>query len=269
MKGNYFNSDVIVPLVPANIQNVVFADGDILFDWTVFDIPKGGARLIGASMQIRHNKIASGVGGVDLLFANGKSNGVAPSTLGGGNTILGVDVFHSTDIVGYLPGSNSDMTGGGATATAAVHTTIKGDNHSIVLSNPNKSTGESEGYDRYYVAGLANAAVDLRSLVAFDADLAAANQDGRFTNLDGTAPTLVFNAGDVLHSSANVIIGEVASLTVNDITVKFDGEVSTNHSGTFTVPADIAAQIAVSGDIAEDELVYNVFPIRIILHFEN
>ena len=269
MKGNYFNSDVIVPKVPAATQNAVYADGDILFDWTVFDIPRGGARLIGASIQIRHNKIATGVGGIDLVFANGKANNVAPTTIGGGNSVLGIDKFAETDIIGFMPGSNSDMTGGGTTATAVVHTTIKGDNHSIVLSNPNKSTGESEGYDRYYVAGLANAGVDLRSLVAFDADLAATSQNGTFTNLDGTAPNTVFAAGDVLHCQDGVIIGEVASVTTNNIVVKFDGSASTNHSGTFTVPADLAAQKALSADIVDDDLVYNIFPIRVILHFEN
>ena len=69
MKSKYFNSPVITPLVKASAQNAAFADGDIVFDWTSFDIPRGVARLLGATITYRHNKVASQVGCLDLVLA--------------------------------------------------------------------------------------------------------------------------------------------------------------------------------------------------------
>ena len=273
MKGNYFNSDTIVPLVKASAQNAQFADGDIIFDWTAFEIPKGGARLIGASITMRHNKVASAVSGLDLVFARDDGTGAAITSIGTPNAILGVANFASTDIIGFLPGANADMVGGGTLASAVTYQTIKGDNHSLVLSNPNVS-GKNVGYDKYYIAGLAPSNTDLRSLVALDAAVDVSGNNGTITTLDGTAPNLVFTEGDLLHVSDDIVLGEVASVTADNIVLKFDGSTSTNHSGTYTIPADIAAWriqngAGAAGDLATDELVYNVFPIRIILHFEN
>ena len=39
MKTGFFNSSLIKPLVKASAQNAAFVDGDIVFDWTGFEIP--------------------------------------------------------------------------------------------------------------------------------------------------------------------------------------------------------------------------------------
>ena len=45
--AKYFNVTV-VPDIPASRQHVgAFTAADLLFDWTAFDIPKGGAKCIG------------------------------------------------------------------------------------------------------------------------------------------------------------------------------------------------------------------------------
>ena len=85
-------------------------------------------------------------------------------------------------------------------------------------------------------------------------------------------------AGDILHVDDDIILGEVASVTANNIVLKFDGSTSTNHAvvagnQSYTVPADIAAWriqngAGAAGDAAEDEIIYNIFPLRIFLHFE-
>ena len=49
----YFTKE-IKPTVPASKQHAgAFGSGTILFDWTEFKIPSGGAKLIGASVLIR------------------------------------------------------------------------------------------------------------------------------------------------------------------------------------------------------------------------
>mgnify|MGYP003645834935 FL=1 len=276
MKGNYFNSQAIIPLVKASVQHAAFANGDIVFDWTSFDIPKGGARLIGASVTTRHNQVANGVAALDLVFSRDDGTNSTPTSIGTGNAILGVTNFASTDIIGYLPGNVTDMAGNGITATAVTYQTIKGDKHSIVLSNPKTTSGVNVGYDRYYVAGVAGGALNLTGLVAIGpstgVDISGSN--GTFGAIDGTAPTLVFAAGDLLHAEDDIIVGEIASLDADNLVFKFSGETSANHSSAYTVPADIAAWriqngAGAAGDLAEDDILYNVYPIRIILHFEN
>ena len=270
----YFNSPVIVPLVKASAQHAAFADGDIVFDWTSFDIPKGGARLLGATITTRHNQVASQVAGFDLVIARDGGNNSTPTSIGTANAILGVTNFSSTDIIGFLPGAAADMAG--ITATAASYQTTTASS-SIVLepSENGTASGTNVGYDRYYVAGLANGAVDLTGLVAIgpSAGVDISGNNGTFGVIDGTAPTLVFAPGDLLHAEDDIIVGEIASLDANNIVFKFSGETSTNHSSAYTVPANLAAWViqngaGAAGDLAEDDILYNVYPMRIILHFE-
>ena len=272
----YFNSPVIVPLVKASAQHAAFADGDIVFDWTSFDIPKGGAKLLGATITTRHNQVASQVAGFDLVIARDGGTNSTPTSIGTANAILGVTNFSSTDIIGFLPGAGaSDMAG--ITATAASYQTSNTRNSVIVLepSENGTTSGTNVGYDRYYVGGLANGAVDLTGLVAIGpstgVDISGSN--GTFGAIDGTAPTLVFAAGDLLHAQDDIIVGEIASLDANNIVFKFSGETSTNHSSAYTVPADIATWriqngAGAAGDLTENDILYNVHPMRIILHFE-
>ena len=273
MKSKYFNSPVITPLVKASAQNAAFADGDIVFDWASFDIPRGSSRLLGATITTRHNKVANQVGTLDLVFAKDNGTNSTPTSIGTGNAILGVTNFASTDIIGFLPGKLSDMAGEGVTATAATYHTSAVSPSPIILE-PNSNSGANVGVDRYYVAGLASGALDLRSLVAIgpSAGVDISGSNGTFGVIDGTEPNLVFAPGDLLHAQDDIVVGEIASLDADNIVFKFSGETSTNHSGTYTVPADIAAfriqnGAGAAGDLAEDDLLYNVFPIRIILHF--
>tara|TARA_R100000995_G_scaffold67144_1_gene35811 strand:- start:257 stop:1084 length:828 start_codon:yes stop_codon:yes gene_type:complete len=273
--GKYFNSAKIVPLVKASAQHVVFTAGDTMFDWASFDIPKGSARLIGATIQCRHNQIASGVGAIDLVFAKDDGTNTTPTAVSTTtNTPFGVGTgFGRTDIVGYLAGSTADMPGAGVLLAAETYQTTSSNPGIVLESNPN--SGTNTGYDRYYVAGLAAGANDLRSGVAIgpSAGVDISGSNGTFGVIDGTAPTLVFAPGDILHAEDDIIVGEIASLDANNITFKFSGETSTNHSGTYTVPVDIDAWriqngAGAAGDLVEDEVLYNVFPISIILHFE-
>ena len=270
MDRKFFNSDVIVPLVKASSQHAAFADGDIVFDWTSFDIPKGGARLLGATLITRHNQVASQAAGLDFVFAKDDGTNSTPTSIGTGNAILGVTNFNSTDITGYLNGKNSDYAG--ITASAASYSTTSSTS-SLVLSGG--GGGVNVGYDRYYVAGIANGSLDLTGLVAIgpSAGVDISGSNGTFGVIDGTAPTLVFAAGDLLHAEDDIIVGEIASLDADNIVFKFSGETSANHSGTYTVPANIADWriqngAGTAGDLVEDDILYNVFPIRLTLHLE-
>ena len=274
MKSNYFNSPVITPLVKASTQHngeAAMSDGDIVFDWTSFEIPRGVANLVGATMQLRHNKVASQAAGIDLVFVRDTAVSATPTTIGVGGGPM-IANFNRTDIIGYLP--VTDFTVG---AAAVNYQTSQIENALVLEPEPN--SGSNVGVDKYWVAGLASGALDLQSLVAIgpSAGVDISGSNGTFGVIDGTAPDLVFAAGDILHAEDDIIIGEIASLDTDNIVFKFDGSTSTNHAvvagnQSYTVPADIAAWriqngADAAGDLLEDDLLYNIYPIRLTLHF--
>jgi len=278
MKTNYFNVPVITPLIKASIQHEQFAEGDIVFNWTAFDIPRGAARVLGASMMLRHNKVASQVGCIDLVFAKDDGTNSAPTAIGTGNALYGIANLVEHNVIGFLPGKLADVSGEGVAATALTVQTSHASPSPIILDPvaTNSASGVNMGYDRYYLAGLASGALDLQSLVALDDNVDISGEDGTITDLDGAQCNTVFGAGDILHAQDDIIIGEVASTTANNIVFKFDGSTSTNHAvvagnQTYTVPADIAAWriqngAGAAGDLANNELIYNIYPLRVILH---
>ena len=276
MKTNYFNS-LIVPLVKASAQHAAFAEGDVVFDWVSFDIPRGTARVLGATITTRKNKVANQVGCLDLIFAKDNGTNTAPTSLGTPNALLSATNFAETakNTIGFISGNVSDAAGNGVLATASTVQTTSLFQSSQILLESNPNSGANIGVDRYYIAGLASGALDMRGLVAIGpstgVDISGSN--GTFGAIDGTAPNLVFAPGDLIHAEDDIIIGEIASQDTNNIIFKFSGETSANHSGTYTVPADIAAWriqngAGTAGDLEEDDILYNVFPYRITLHLE-
>ena len=279
--GEFFNAPVVTPELPANRINVAFATGDIVFDWQAFDIPKGSAKVIGATITYRHNKVASQVAGLDLVFARDDGTNTTPTSLGAVNSVLGVTNFADSfkDSVGILSMANGDLVIGTAATTAGIQTTGGGNTQSAIVLEPSSGGGGANvGYDRYYVAGLAAGALDIQSLVALDDDVDISGNNGTINTLDGTACNTVFAVGDIIHAQDLIVLGEIASLDANSITFKFDGSTSTNHAvvagnATYTVPADIAAWriqngAGAAGDLSNNDLLYNVHPIRVTIHLE-
>ena len=242
MLSNFFNSPVIIPTVTASSQNAAFANGDIVFDWVSFDIPRGPARLLGATISIRSNDVKSSVAPLDLIFAKDAGTNTAPATLGTANAVLGVAGFSRTDIIGFLPGALADMTGEGVTSTAVTYQTTATPAPGLILeSSPN--SGGTTGTDRFYVGGLAGGALDLTAGTTVDGTPGTGQ-----ANLDvtGDDATTVFAAEDVIHDEDDRLMGTIASLDSDDIVM--------------------AANLANAGVNAKK--IYNINPIRIILHFE-
>ena len=244
MLSNFFNSPVIVPTLKASSQHATFDNGDIVFDWVSFDIPRGPARLLGATISMRSNDLKNSVAPLDLIFAKDAGTNTAPATLGTENAILGLANFSRTDIIGFLPGALADMTGEGVTATAVTYQTTATPAPGLILeSSPN--SGGTTGTDRFYVGGLAGGQLDLTSNTTVDGT-PATNQNNLDTTASDDSPTTVFAVGDVIHDEDDRLMGTVASLATNDIVM--------------------AANLANAGVNAKK--LYNINPIRIILHFE-
>jgi len=236
MKSKFFNSSVLSPIIAAGKQNSAFADGDIVFDWQGFEIPKGTAKVLGATVILRAKNDAGQTvqpAGLDLLFAKGPVPDATPTSLG----VVNAEItnFASTDIIGAMPFSSNDVFG-----TRTLYQSLVSTCETVLEPNPN--SGSTKGVDKFYVAGIAAGALDFRSGVTVDGTPGTGQANLDVADVDAT---LGFVAGDVVHDEDDRLMGTIASLDSDDIVM--------------------TANLANAG--VNDKLIYNINPIRIILHF--
>jgi hypothetical protein len=239
MKSKFFNSSVLSPTVAASKQNSAFADGDIVFDWQGFEIPKGTAKVLGATVILRAKNDAGQTvqpAGLDLLFAKGPVPDATPTSLGTVNAEI--TNFASTDIIGAMPFSSNDVFG-----TRTLYQSLVSTCETVLEPNPN--SGSTKGVDKFYVAGIAAGALDFRSGLTVNESNFGAGTQTVITVADVDA-TLGFVAGDVIHAADDAVLGTIASV----------------DSAT-----QITLTAANTAAIEDDDVLYNINPIRIILHF--
>ena len=252
--GKYFTVRV-KPTMPMATQiqsggsDLAFGNGDVLWDWHAFDIPKGAARLIDITILVQGEDAAPQTAkDVDMFFAKTSSDGSAPSSIGTGNAtmggtgytnnIIGVSHIEAADFKAVQDYMSMASTGHGA-----------GTNYvpSLVLEG-NPDSGTNVGYDKIYIAaGTANTAWDFSTGVLINN--ASNYADGASTTLitDGTDAHKVFSPGDIIHvHDVETSIGTVKSVTANLITL----------------------ETANVGAIANNDEVMNISPITLILSFE-
>ena len=127
----------------------------------------------------------------------------------------------------------------------------------VVLQNGHAGSGTNVGYDKYYVAGIANGAFDFRSINAIAEAGSAEAASTQVITMDGTSMDVRehFIDGDVVHIGTSVgtpaadsLIGTIAS-------------------------ADSTTQITLDAvsptDLVDGDILYNIHPIRLILHLES
>jgi hypothetical protein len=249
MTSNYFNVEVKPVMTPvAAGLHAAFADGDVLFDWTAFEIPRGPARLIGVAAEIRPKGNANADPNIfpfELLFAKSKDL-VAPTTLGALNSAPAA----LTDIegqvnryIGHVPIVAADF---GVTDQLAVASTSN-DPSIVFQGEPN--SGNTMGTDTLYVAGIAGGDLDFTSLTRINnGDL-----DGPTMTVNGTDPRLHIAKGDT-----------VAVTTAADTSVtKAMGVVDSMTSNTI-----VLTEAFTTDDVVHTDFVYNTSPIKLILSFE-
>ena len=137
------------------------------------------------------------------------------------------------------------------------------------------NSGDNVGYDTLYLGGIAgNSAIDFGTAVLTDATVDVSGLSAAtLTGIDGTSPLVAFAIGDIIHATDDIILGEIASMDADNITFKADGSTTTSLKGEYTVPADLAAWkiqngAGAAGDLANNDELFNIHPIRVILSFE-
>ena len=247
--SKYFTVEV-TPTVTASRQHVAaFTVGDVLFDWTEVQIPKGTSKVIGATMLVRpkgNAAVAANIFGANLIFS--KTN---TQTLGTINSTP--DQVPSNDFLGFIDlDDDNSFTSSTLKSTAvgmATRNSANGSTFPNILITPSQQ-GANVGFDKFYVGGQAAGAFDFRTIVRINDGDIDTSSPGTTLATDGTSMDIRkhFIAGDVLHAHDDAVIGTVASVT--DAT-------------------DLELTAALStGVLEDDDYVYNINPIRIILFFE-
>jgi len=278
MVNKYFNVTV-KPTIKASEQAAnsgVYASGDVVFDWHAVDVPKGASKLIGVTAILRQ-KHGTVWNEQQFQLIYGKSiNSVAPTSIGTSNDAANGVGYYNNIIGKSTVTANdymSDVLDNGAGIATLAQGGANSEKPSMVLEGEPNS-GTNVGYDKLYVAMIGEGNLDFSTSVAIgpSAGVDISGNNGTFGVIDGTDPTLCFAPGDVLHAQDDIIVGEVASLDADNITFKFSGEATTSETD-YTVPANLAAWVIqngadAAGDLLENDELFNVNPIKIILHLE-
>ena len=247
--GKFFTVGVKPVMTPVNAGlNAAFGDGDVLFDWTAFDVPKGASKLIGVTAEIRPKGDSGSTVNTfafELLFAKTKSL-VAPSTLGALNSApaaLSDIEGHVDRYIGHMPIVAGDY---GVTDQLAV---ASADAPEGLVLEGEPDSGTNVGFDKLYVAGIAGGAFAFTSTCLIDnGDL-----DGPTMTVKDVDPRLFIAKGDT-----------VAVATTADTTAtKAMGVVSSLGATSI-----VLTEAFTTTDVVNEDIVYNTSPIKLLLHFE-
>ena len=249
MINKYFTVEVTPTVTASKQHTAAFTAGDVLFDWTEVQIPKGTSKVIGATMLVRakgNAAVTANIFGANLIFS--KTN---TQTLGTINSTP--DQVPSNDFLGFIDLDDTNSFTSSTLKSTAVGVATRGAANGSTFPNllitPSQE-GTNIGYDKFYIAGQAAGAFDFRTIVRInDGDIDTASP-GTTLATDGTSMDIRkhFIAGDVLHAHDDAVIG-----TVDSVTNATDLELTATLS---------------TGVLEDDDYVYNINPIKIILFFE-
>jgi hypothetical protein len=233
----------VMPVMPASIQAAAYADTEILFDWHKVEGFKGSA-ITGIQAIIRGtdgaDQPAATTVGMDLLFATSHistmadgtnvSVDVAPTTLGTTGAAVDTPGWFN-NLIGYVPIVAADMS----------------DIDLIYLNMASKSGITIPVSGDLYVAAISKGAFDFTTTATVNETSFAAGAQTVITIADKDA-TLVFAPGDVIHAVDDAVLGTIKTV-------------------------DSATQITLTkanvDAIADNDVLYNVHPIQLMLSSED
>ena len=240
MHSKNFKTDQIKPTIKSNIA---FTTGDLLFDWTAFEIPNGAAILQDISGYIMGTNGGAQVGELfNLVFAKA-IDGTPPPTLGtlNGGLLAASSVPSKDHIIGYQSIDFGERTD--AVLDSMVSYNMFGCNFSstspyvyqpIVLQGDRVEGLSNKGFQKIYVAGIAESNIDFGTSVIANGNTVQPDNTISVT-AGGTDADDVFAIGDSIYSAtvaggSIVDIGTVTSVSPTIIGVDY----GTNSGVTVT-----------------------------------
>ena len=251
MHSRNFKTDEIKPTIQSNIA---FGAGDLLFDWTAFEIPNGAAVLQDISGYIMGTDGGAQDGELfNLIFAKA-IDGTPPPSLGTLNgTLSSVSTMTSRNhIIGFQSvdfGERAD-----AVLDSMVSYNLFGTNFStttpyvhqpIVLQGDRAEGLANKGFQKIYVAGVSEGNFNFGTGAL--ANGSTSHPDTTIA-VDGQNATTVFAVGDAIYSATTgggsvVDIGTITAVDVNTITVDYGTNtgitITNNHEICHTNPISI------------------------------
>lgn len=265
--SKFFTVDLIPDCIAGDVSDNNGADisgGDIIFNWTAIDIPKGSCMLQSIQAYVNAEDGAYGAGSLtdyEIMFAK-SVNGVAPPALGdigAAQTACGELRHH---LVGAMRLESSSTEGTLSKTTFGVVymacTNANGDNGGRGASLPivmdlEPDSGTNVGFDKLYVAAFQVSARAYGTGVlldlAGDADLDASDTPVSEIAVDGVDARKIFSVGDTVY--------------VHDL--------DTPIPGTLTKVEELKLTFSETNstvDISNNDELLNANPIRIKLGFE-
>jgi hypothetical protein len=229
----------VSPTMPASIQAAdAYADTEILFDWHKIEGFKGGS-IDSLKVIVRGtNGADQTMVGIDLFFATSHiptpSDGtnvsidVAPVTLGTTGAAVDTPGWFN-NLVGYVPVAAGDFN--------------DGDLIYLNMANVSLAGKEIPVSGDLYVAAVAKGALDFRQTIQVNETGFAASTQTVIT-LDTRVATPNWAPGDVIHAVDDAVLGTIK-------TVDSDTQITLTK-------ANVDA-------IADDDVLYNISPIQLIL----
>ena len=262
MRTKYFTQEVKPILTAADAGlNAAYSDGDLLFDWTAFVVPHG-ARLIGAHVEIRPKGDSGSTLNefpLELIFMNHKqehTTGAAfdiPRTLGAENAAptTPASITTATDMflgqVTIVAGDFRSMDSLACASTSDTNGIVFANRQNF--NNQNVKGTSSYGEGKFYVAGIAGGAFNfVSSTLINNGDL-----DGPTMTVDGVDPRLHIAIGDTVAACD---------------TTETETEIKMGVVEGMTATSIILTQAFTTTDVANNDIVYNTSPIRILLTME-
>ena len=245
------NGDVS-SIIASNAADKPFAGGDILFDWTSFEIPKGGARLDSIVVHVMGEDGGTAAEQDMTLYFAKTVNGAAPDSVGAVNAAFTTGYNFPKALMGgvKLEGgeANSQLAGPafGDVLVNAPYSAHGIDGTVIFTAEEGYPSLGTVGNDTFYVCGFAGGAYDFSTGVLSDGGETSDTETSLTTKT--VDPRKCFQIGDTVYiHDVDTAIGTVKSMTATNITLN--------------------AAIAGGTDIADDDELVNANPIRIKLGF--
>ena len=256
--GKYFTVEVKPTITAISQELGAYTAGDLVFDWTSFQVPRGANKLISITAIFRGTDGGTQTArDMDYYFAK-SINGTAPATLGTGNATITAVPAVANHILGmaHIDGAGdwgngafdyfaTSQTGSGAAASLIPNFVLEGD----------PDSGDNVGYDTLYIgASVGNNSLNFGTTVkargAISSGGFSCEVDGASDGDDPNAE-LKFAPGDVIHSGTGDVLGTLSAI----------GAFDSDHQ-------DLVFTTTIADAVANNEELYNINPMRIILSFE-
>jgi len=241
--GNYFTVTVKPYIAPTDQALGIFADNDVLFNWTEFDIPKGANKLIGAVALIRGTDGAAQSTALNFYIAK-TTNGIQPGNIGTVHATANGTQYQNS-LIGGFQIEEADLLAGLDIMNVGMGRFSRGNFYPQVLQGEPDS-GTNVGYDKLYLAStVLDGTPNFASTVAVNGTQMPPQTT---LTVDTTSASTNFDIGDVLQDESKIALGTVAK--INSAT-----EILLDKNGLLSVAVN-------------NQDVYNTQPVTIILSFE-